>query len=107
MPAWLAMVAAAVAALAGWGVAELLQRRASRPRLAWTAIASVMLLVSLAAPLSGHGVSGGDRLCLACLHLAVAAVLIPAFAATLEPGRRTRPAGLSPPARIRTEGRSR
>ena len=41
------------------------------------------MVVSLAAPLAGHGLTGTQRLALACMHLVVAAVLIPVFALTI------------------------
>src|SRR5262249_26256318 len=46
------------------------------------------LAVSLPAPLSGHGVTGTDRLALICMHLAAGTVLIPVLALTIRPSRR-------------------
>ena len=82
-------VVAAVASLAGWGVATLIERVARRPRRAWITAALLVTAVSLSAPLSGHGITAAERLALACMHLAVAAVLVPAFAANLRPIRRS------------------
>jgi hypothetical protein len=77
-----ALIAAAVAALAGWGLARLLEAKALRPRRAWLVTALIVLAASLSAPLSGHG---GNRLALVCMHLAVGAVLIPVYARSLRP----------------------
>jgi hypothetical protein len=68
----LVIAAPVIAAFAGWGVSALLERFAPR---AWWAVASIVLLLSLAAPLTGHGVSAGNRLVLVCMHLAVGAIV--------------------------------
>jgi hypothetical protein len=47
------------------------------PRRFWVMIAPAALVISLAGPLSGHGVSGGNRLALMLMHLTVAAIIIP------------------------------
>ena len=103
VPAGFAVAIAVVAALAGWCLAEALERRAGRPRRGWLVTAPTALLVSLSAPLSGHGVSAGDRLTLVCLHLTVAAVLIPALGHTLPARRRTRSAEPGPRTAASTE----
>jgi hypothetical protein len=90
-----AVVVAVLAALAGWGLVELLEAKACHPRRAWLVTAPVVLVVSLSAPLSGHGVTSSDRLALICMHLAVGAALIPLYARSLHPIRRSsRPTGL-------------
>jgi Family of unknown function (DUF6069) len=66
-----------VASLAAWGLLALLERLTAYPRTVWTAIAVLALLISLGGPLSGTGVTGANRVALALMHLAVAAVLIP------------------------------
>jgi hypothetical protein len=66
-----------VASLAAWGLLALLERLTAHPRTVWTAIAVLALLISLGGPLSGTGVTGANRVALALMHLAVAAVLIP------------------------------
>jgi hypothetical protein len=86
----LVLIASAVAGAAAWAAVEVIERTASRPRRAWVAVA---LVVSLSGPLAGHGVTMSSRLALVCMHLAVAAVLIPAFALTI--GRRS-PADRAP-----------
>ncbi len=103
VPAGFAVAIALAAALAGWGLVEALERRTAHPRRTWLITAPEVLLVSLGGPLSGHGVSAGDRLALVCLHLTVAAVLIPALGRTLATHRRTRPAEPSPPTTASTE----
>ncbi len=64
-------------ALLGWGVLALLERFTRRARTVWTALATVLLVLSFV-PLLGP-MSGATRLTLALLHLAVGAALIPAF----------------------------
>jgi hypothetical protein len=66
-----------VASLAAWGLLALLERNVSLPRRIWTIAALAGLALSLAGPMSGTGISSGDRGLLALLHLIVAAVLIP------------------------------
>lgn len=80
--AGLVAVAAALAALAAWVLLAVLERTSRHPRRAWTTIAVVALVVSLGAPLSGHGIAGADRATLACLHLVVAATVIVLFGRT-------------------------
>ena len=77
------IAAAAVASLCGWGVASLTGRTTRRPRTTWMIIATATTALSLSMPLSGHGITLAQRVALACMHLAVAAVLVPALAATL------------------------
>ena len=79
LSAALVAVASAVGGVAGWGVLAVLERFTANPRRAWVAVASIALLASLSAPLSGTGVSGGDRIAMIGMHLAVAAVVIPFF----------------------------
>ncbi|MFF0371735.1 DUF6069 family protein [Micromonospora sp. NPDC005087] len=69
------VVAAAVAALAGWALLALLERLTNRARVWWTSIAVAALLLSLlAGPPSGVG--GEVKAALALLHLSVGVVLI-------------------------------
>lgn len=74
--------AALVASLLGWASLAVVERRSRRPRQLWTSLALVVLVVSLGAPLSS-GATTGARLGLAALHLAVAAVLVPALRRTV------------------------
>lgn len=86
----------------------LLEAKARRPRRAWLITAPVVLVMSLSAPLSGHGVTSSDRLALICMHLAVGAALIPLYARSLHPTRRSSgPAGLPPRASVPSEGAAR
>ncbi len=88
-----AAVLSAAASLLAWAALTLIERTARRPRRAWVITGLITLAVSLSAPLSGHGVTGADRLALICMHLAVAVVLVPVFALTISPGH---PAGNDP-----------
>ena len=82
------LVASTAASLAGWGVVTLIERVTRRPRRAWITTGLFLTVVSLSAPLSGHGITPTERLALVCMHLAVAAVVIPVFALTIRPGQR-------------------
>ncbi|MGY1434629.1 DUF6069 family protein [Streptomyces reniochalinae] len=73
------IVSVAVLSLVGWGLLALLERLTGRARTVWSAIACAVVVLSLFAPLFSAGLSGGNRVALVCLHLAVGAVLIPAY----------------------------
>ncbi|MGC4748367.1 DUF6069 family protein [Micromonospora sp. DT201] len=69
------VVAAAVAALAGWALLAMLERLTNRAGVWWASIAVAVLLLSLlVGPPSGVG--GGAKATLALLHLSVGVVLI-------------------------------
>ncbi|GAA2379047.1 DUF6069 family protein [Streptomyces cuspidosporus] len=68
-----------VVSLLGWALLALLERFTARARTVWTAVAGAVLVMSLFAPVFSEGLTGGNRLTLVCLHLAVGAVLIPAY----------------------------
>ena len=71
-------VTSLAASLAGWGLLALLERLTARARQAWLAAAAVALVVSFAGPLvAASAASAGAKVALACMHAAVAAVLIP------------------------------
>jgi hypothetical protein len=70
-----------IPALLGWALFAGLERVTSRAPLIWTVVALVALLVSFA-PLFGVEASGGSKVVLALIHIAVAAVLIPGFLRT-------------------------
>jgi hypothetical protein len=70
-------VAGAVGGLACWGVLAVLERFSTNADRVWLVVAPIALLASMGTPLSGHGVSAGNRLALIGMHLAVAAVVIP------------------------------
>lgn len=86
----LVAVTSAFGALAGWALLAGLERLTARARGAWTAIAVLTLVGSLGAPLSGTGISDENRLMLVLMHVAVAAVVIPALYRT-SPSRTRRP----------------
>lgn len=77
--------AALAASLAGWGTLALLERRTGRARRIWTAVAVAVLLISLA-PLPTVEAATGARVCLALMHVAVGAVLIPGLRASAAAG---------------------
>ncbi|MGN9810060.1 DUF6069 family protein [Micromonospora sp. BQ11] len=69
------VTAAIVAAAAGWALLAVLERRTARARGVWTAVAVVVLLLSLlAGPATGIGAAA--KLGLTLLHVSVGAVLI-------------------------------
>jgi hypothetical protein len=69
------VIACLLAGLAGWALLALLERQTPRAAVIWTAVAVVVLVVSLlAGPLGG--VTTAAKIALACLHLLFAAVLI-------------------------------
>jgi hypothetical protein len=72
-------LATLIAGLLACGLLSAVQRVAGRPRMAFTAIALALLLVTLAGPvLLGH--TNAARALLTSMHLAAAGVLIPALA---------------------------
>ncbi|MEU8157437.1 DUF6069 family protein [Micromonospora sp. NPDC048986] len=69
------IAATVVAALAGWALLAVLERRTGRSRVWWTSIAVIVLLLSLVVgPPSGVG--GAAKATLALLHLSVGVILI-------------------------------
>ena len=78
---------AAFGSLVGWGLLALLEKFTAKAHTIWRVVAAVAFVLSLGGPMSGTGITGGNRLELALLHLTVAAVLIP-----LLPGSRSRTA---------------
>ncbi len=65
-----------LASLLGWGLLAVLERRTQRAGTVWTVAAGVVLLLSLAGPLTAAVTTGG-KVSLVVVHLSVAAVLIP------------------------------
>jgi hypothetical protein len=77
-----AVVAGAVVpGLTAWGLLALFERLGWRARRAWTIVATVVLLLSLATPIIG-GETLGAAIGLTVLHLTVGAVLIPGLGRT-------------------------
>jgi hypothetical protein len=72
---------ALVAGLLGWLLLAVLDRRATRARMAWTALALLVLAVSLALPLAAATTTSA-AVGLVVLHLVVGAVVIPGLAST-------------------------
>ncbi len=69
-----------VIAVAGWVARLVLERLgADKARRRWVAVEVVALAVSLAGPIAA-GTTAATRIGLVCVHLAAAAVLIPALA---------------------------
>lgn len=66
-----------VAGLTGWGLLALLERLSCRARPVWTAAALAVLVLSLVGPQGG--VTTAATVTLTTMHLAVAAVLVPAL----------------------------
>jgi hypothetical protein len=63
------------AGLSGWALLAVLERRAARPRRSWTAVAVVVLVLSLGTPLLG-GVGAAATVTLVAMHLVAGGVLI-------------------------------
>jgi hypothetical protein len=83
----LVLLTALIPCLLGWALLAILERVTARARAIWTTVALIGLMVSLGTPLSGTGVSAGNRMALVLMHLAVGGVLIPGLA--YAPGRRS------------------
>ena len=66
----------ALVGLAAWGLLALLELMTPRAKTIWTAIAVIVLLLSLLGPL-GSGVDGASTLVLALMHIGAAATMIP------------------------------
>jgi hypothetical protein len=65
-----------LAALLGWALLAVLERRTARARRIWTITAGAIALLSLTGPLTS-GASPAVTATLVAMHVAVAAVLIP------------------------------
>lgn len=70
--------AALAAGLCGWGLLALLERCTRHARPIWTAVAVAVTIASLSLP-AAAAVTAAAAAALALMHLAVAAVLIPAL----------------------------
>lgn len=71
-----AVIAAAVFALLGWGVLALLERFTRRGMAIWTVLAAGVAMLSVV-PVFLEDATAGTHTALTVLHLAVAAVLVP------------------------------
>src|SRR5512133_1498416 len=85
------VVASVVAGLAAWLTLAVLERLTHHARAAWVTLATLVLVVSLGAPLSGRGIDEQSRLVLALLHLTVGTLLIVLLARTSPPARSATP----------------
>jgi hypothetical protein len=85
------VVASVVAGLAAWLALAVLERLTRHARAAWVTLATLLLVVSLGAPLSGRGIDEQSRLVLALLHLTVGTLLIVLLARTSPPARSATP----------------
>src|SRR5512132_2026793 len=85
------VVASVVAGLAAWLALAVLERLTRHARAAWVTLATLVLVVSLGAPLSGRGIDEQSRLVLALLHLTVGTLLIVLLARTSPPARSATP----------------
>src|SRR5215218_7011716 len=79
------------AGLAAWLTLALLERLTRHARAAWIALATLLLVASLGAPLSGRGIDEQSRLVLTLLHLTVGALLIILLARTSPPASSATP----------------
>ena len=76
-----AVIFTAVFGLLGWGTLALLERFTRHAQAIWTALAVAVTLLSIV-PIFLEQATSGTRVALTVLHLAVAAVLVPAFRRT-------------------------
>jgi Family of unknown function (DUF6069) len=72
------LVATLIFGLLGWGTLAVLERLTVRAATVWTVLASLVAVVSLV-PIYLEGATTGTKVALALIHLAVAAVLVPAM----------------------------
>lgn len=73
-----AVIFTAIFGLLGWGLLAVLERFTGRATAIWTGVAIAVALLSIV-PIFLEGASTATRIALTVLHLAVAAVLVPAF----------------------------
>ena len=85
------LIASGFTALLGWGSLALLERVATRARRIWAVVATLALILSLTGPLSGSGISAGNRTSLLLMHLAVGVILISGMLRTTSPPVGTKP----------------
>lgn len=78
------LVATLIFGLLGWGTLALLERLTARAVTVWTVLAGLVAVLSLI-PIYLEEATTGTRAALALIHLAVAAVLVPAMRIKLEP----------------------
>jgi hypothetical protein len=81
------VIASVVAGLVAWLALAVLERLTHHARVAWVTLATLVLVTSLGAPLSGRGTDEQSRLVLTLLHLTVGGLLIVLLARTSPPAR--------------------
>ena len=72
---------------AGWALLAGLERLTDRARTVWTAIAGLVLLISLGGPFGGDGITTANRVALLVMHLAVGFTLIPGLYRSAAPSQ--------------------
>jgi len=82
---------AGLLSIAGWALLALLERLTTRAPRIWAISATVALVLSLATPLSGAGITVANRVVLLLIHLSVGGVLIPALYRTSQSRSGARP----------------
>jgi hypothetical protein len=77
------VIASLIGGLLAWASLSLIERLGGRLGRVWTTFASLALAISLAPPLSGHGITPGNRVWLVSMHLVAGCVLITLLARTV------------------------
>lgn len=70
------VLVSALAGFAAWALLAVLERFTEKALMIWTIVAVAVLVLSLGGPMSGTGVSTGNRLALALMHVVAGTVLI-------------------------------
>jgi hypothetical protein len=66
----------ALVSLASWALLAILERFTAKALTIWTVVAIAVLVLSIGGPMSGTGITTGNRLALALIHVVVGTVLI-------------------------------
>jgi hypothetical protein len=80
-------ITVAIVMLIGTALAVLINRYASRPARTYRIVASALVVVSLAAPLTAAATSAGTKLTLIAAHLIAAAIVVPSVSRRLTAAR--------------------
>ncbi|MGH3738122.1 MAG: DUF6069 family protein [Micromonosporaceae bacterium] len=83
------IVASVFGGLVSWGLLALLERFINPARTVWLALSLLGLVLSLGGPLTGTGVTTGNRIALLSEHLLVGIIVIGGLYRTARPGPRT------------------
>jgi hypothetical protein len=84
-------ISIAMVMVIGTGIAALINRRSSRPARTYAIVTSVLVLVSLIAPLTAAATSMGTKLTLVAAHLVAAAIIVPMVSRRLAGNRQDGP----------------